>query len=64
MLKRQLKQEKALLAQLGVAKELGLSLGQLREEMTYEEVWLWCAYFQLINDEREEEMKKVQRRRR
>ena len=51
------------MAELGVAKELGMTLGQLRREMTYEELWLWCAYFGVINDEREEQMKKANRRR-
>ena len=46
-----------------MAKELGLTLGQLRREMTYEELWVWIAYFGLMNDEREEEAKKARRRR-
>tara|TARA_R100001443_G_scaffold18840_1_gene30108 strand:- start:851 stop:976 length:126 start_codon:yes stop_codon:yes gene_type:complete len=41
-----------------------MGLGRLREEMTYEEVWLWCAYFDLMNDQRDEAMKKAQRHRR
>ena len=41
-----------------------MTLGQLREQMTYEEIWLWCAYFGLMNDQQEEAMKKAQRRRR
>ena len=41
-----------------------MSLGHLREEMTYEEVWLWCAYFGVINDEQADQMKKTQTRRR
>ena len=64
MLKTQLKKEKTLLAELGVAKELGLSLGQLREQMTYQEVWLWCAYFGVLNDDQEERMRKTKSRRR
>jgi len=51
------------MAELGVAKELGMTLGQLRREMTYEELWLWCAYFGVINDEQEEQMKRASRRR-
>ena len=64
VLKAQLKKENNLLAELHVAKELGMTLGQLRREMTYEELWLWLTYFGLINDQQEEQMKKAQRRRR
>ena len=41
-----------------------MTLGQLRREITYEELWLWIAYFGVINDQREEAMKKAQRGRR
>ena len=64
VIKSQLKKENQLLAELHVAKELGMSLSRLREEMTYQEVWLWCAYFGLMNDQQEEAMKKAQRGRR
>ena len=47
-----------------MAKELHLTLGQLRRELTYEELWIWLAYFGLMNDKQEEQMKKAQRRRR
>ena len=46
-----------------ICKELGLTLGQLRREMTLEEVWLWMTYFGLMRDEEEAAMKKQQRRR-
>ena len=46
-----------------LAKELGMTLGQLRREMTYEEVLLWHAYFQLEHDRQQEAMKKAKRRR-
>jgi hypothetical protein len=49
--------------QLGVAKELGYSLRKLSEEITFDELLLWSAYFDLLNDEHEAEMKKVKRRR-
>ena len=64
VLKAQLKKEPSLLAELYVAKELGMTLGQLRREMNYSELWLWMTYFGLVNDEQEERMKKAQRRRR
>ena len=47
-----------------VAKELGMTLTQLRREITHEELYLWITYFGLINDQQEEAMKKAQRRRR
>ena len=49
--------------QLGVAKELGYTLAQLNKEVTFEELMIWSAYFQLLNDEQEEAMKKNKRRR-
>ena len=64
MLKAQLKKENQLLAELHVAKELGMTLGDLRDRMTYEELWLWITYFGLMNDQQDEAMKKAQRRRR
>jgi hypothetical protein len=32
--------------------------------MTFEEVWLWCAYFQLMGEQQEEANRKAQRLRR
>ena len=64
MVKRQLKQENELLAELFVAKELHMTLGQLRREMTYQELWLWVAYFGLMSDQRQEAMQKAKRGRR
>ena len=55
--------ENELLAELRIAKELGMTLGQLRREMTYEELWLWVAYFGLEQDQAEERMNKAKRRR-
>lgn len=50
--------------EMHVAKELGMTLGDLREKMTYEELWLWLAYFGVLNDAQEEAMKKASNRRR
>lgn len=47
-----------------VAKELGLTLGDLRDKMTYEELWLWIAYFGLMNDMQDEMIQKSRRGRR
>lgn len=41
-----------------------MTLGQLRREMTYQELWIWCAYFGLRNDEHEAAMNKSKARRR
>lgn len=49
--------------QLGVAKELGYTLARLNKEVTFEELLLWSSYFELLNDEQEEAMKKMKRRR-
>ena len=59
---KQLKKENGLLAELHVAKELGMTLGQLRREMTEEELVLWVVYFNLQHEEHEEAMKKARRR--
>ena len=40
-----------------------MTLGDLRSKMTYEELWLWIAYFGFINDEQDAAMKKATRRR-
>ena len=64
VLKKLLRKEHLLLHELHVAKELGMSLTQLRNELTYEELWLWITYFGLMQDMEEEAMKKAQRRRR
>ncbi len=63
MLARQLRKENGLIAELVVAKELGLTLGQLRREMNYEEVYLWLVFFELQNQEREKTMNKAGRHR-
>lgn len=49
--------------QFGVAKELSMSLSELRATMTPEEVVGWSAYFQVVNEEREKELAKARKRR-
>ena len=44
------------------AKELGMSLSDVRK-MTLEEVIGWSAYFQVLNEDQEKEMEKIRRRR-
>ena len=48
--------------QFGIAKELGMSLTEVRQR-TLEEVIGWSAYFQVLNEDQEKEMEKVRRRR-
>ena len=49
--------------QFGVAKELGMSLTQLKQTVTVEELLLWSAYFQILNEDQEKEIEKAKRRR-
>lgn len=62
MLTKQLAKENGLLAELHVAKELGLTLGQLRREMTIEEVWLWVVFFNLQAEEQEKAQRRAMRK--
>ena len=50
--------------QFGVAKELGMTLSEVRATMTPEELLGWSAYFKVLNDDQQKEMDKVKRRRR
>jgi len=49
--------------QFGVAKELGISLSEVRAKMTAEELIGWSAYFQILNEDQEKAMEKAKRRR-
>jgi hypothetical protein len=49
--------------QFGVAKELGMSLTELRTTMTPEEILGWSAYFKILNEDQEEQMRKARHRR-
>lgn len=49
--------------QFGIAKELGMSLSELRSTMTAEEVLGWSAYFKVVNEDQEADMRKARRRR-
>ena len=48
--------------QLGVAKELGMSLTQLKQTVTVEELLLWSVYFQILNEDQGKESDKAKRR--
>jgi prephenate dehydratase len=47
-----------------VAKELGMSLTRLRQEMTPQELWLWMLFFDFQGAQQQEAMKKAKSRRR
>ena len=64
MLTKQLKGKNNLIAELFVAEKLGKTLTELREGMTYEELWLWHAYFNLQHEQQEEAIKKARKGRR
>jgi len=49
--------------QFGVAKELGMSLSELRGSMTAHEIVGWSAYFNILNEDQEAELAKARRRR-
>ena len=51
-----------MMLQFGVAKELGKSLGEIRD-MTLDEIIGWSCYFQIINEEQEKAYEKAKRRR-
>jgi len=47
---------------MGVAKELGYTLTELTDNMTWEELMMWSAFFAIQNDQHEAAMKKARRR--
>lgn len=49
--------------QFGVAKELGMSLSEVRSTMTPEELLGWSAYFNVLNEDQEKAIEKAKRRR-
>jgi len=49
---------------MGVAKELGMTLRRLLDEVTEEELLLWSAYFGYLNEEQDKAMKKAKSGRR
>ena len=48
--------------QFGVAKELGMSLAEVKTTMTPEELLGWSAYFSILNEDHQKEMDKMKRR--
>jgi hypothetical protein len=48
---------------LQLAEELKMTLSQLKDAMTEEEVLLWQLYYSIKNKRQKEEMEKAKRRR-
>jgi len=46
-----------------VAEKLGMTLVELRERMTPEELWLWSTFYQLRRQEEQASIDKAKRRR-
>jgi hypothetical protein len=44
--------------QLGIAKELSMSLAKLNQEITPEELIIWSLYFEIQNENQEKAMKR------
>jgi hypothetical protein len=63
VLAAELRKDNWLMLQFGVAKELGLSLTEVRTTMTAEELLGWSAYFQILNEDQQKEIEKAKRRR-
>ena len=61
-LSAELRKDNLMMLQFGIAKELGMSLADVRK-MTLEEVIGWSAYFQVLNEDQQKEMEKIRRRR-
>tara|TARA_Y100001951_G_C11056879_1_gene138683 strand:+ start:347 stop:502 length:156 start_codon:yes stop_codon:yes gene_type:complete len=51
-----------MMLQFSIAKELGMSLSDVRK-MTIEEILGWSAYFQVLNEDQQKEIEKARRRR-
>ena len=60
----QLKDEPKLRFELFLAKELHMTLRDLRERVTEEELMLWSSYYELENKEQEQARRRAMNRRR
>ena len=58
MLKQQLEKDNLLMLQFSIAKELGMTLARLRQEMTLEELLGWSCFFQISNEQQQKAMKR------
>lgn len=62
-LEAELEKDNWLMLSFGVAKELGMTVQQLHDNVTPEELLGWSCYFGIINRRQDQAMKKAQRRR-
>lgn len=56
-----MRKDNLMLLQFGIAKEIGMPLSEVRK-MTLEEILGWSAYFQVLNEDQDRELKKAKRR--
>ena len=61
---KELKADGDLLFQMQLARELHMTLGQLRERMTQEEMVLWGIYFEVQAEEDRKQQNKAAMKRR
>ena len=61
-LKQELKADNWMMLCFGVARELGMTVQQLRNNITPEELIGWSCYFEILNEQQEEAMRKARRR--
>ena len=52
------------MVELVVAEKLHKTLGELRQQATEEELWLWMSYFGVKQDEEKKAMDKAKQKRR
>ena len=62
-LEKEIEADNMLMLSFGVAKELGMTVQQLHNNVTQEELLGWSCYFSITNRRQEQAMKKAQRRR-
>ena len=59
ILKAKLEQDNSLFLQFFIAEKLGMTLGELRAKMSFEELLGWSAYLSLKSEREEKEMEKA-----
>ena len=62
-MEKEIKADNWMMLSFGVAKELGMTVQQLHQNVTPEELLGWSAYFAILNQEQNEAMNKAKRRR-
>jgi hypothetical protein len=62
--KRELEKDNQLIAELVVAEKLGKTLVELREQMTADELLLWCMFYEIRSDQEKKQLEDAKRRRR